>query len=709
MDNYGKSKQVSEAVRRCLMIYADMLGSPNAAKQGTYGFVPGLNMDSEAKELRGQLRRLDQGVFQVLFTGGFNSGKSTMLNALMRKEILRTAITAETAVVTRIVFGKEEKIIICRKTVNPKTGRPLTKVMSVQEFFDVFRVSQENPKKFEEIDFVVLQQEEEGIGGNLVQLVDSPGTENSEEDTRAARRFAKSANAIVHLINAVQPFVEGDKDYIAGHYAGKHMRNLFFVINHIDGVNPDQIPALKQTVREQLKEVFTDEQGRFDEALFASRVFYTNAYGSLMTRLGRPAASIMGQKIYVEDQDTGVPQFEEALSQFLTADDRDKAAFSSYMAQLASKYVNAMDTIHKTLENYRGGIDVLREKQQDLTDKRSQLETIIDQIEESCRTCVANILLSARSEYSSCVNRILSGWDSHFKDVQIPFKMTDMIGMAMNNNKEKAKKRTEPFANAIQEYIKEEFGKSGAALSTALGGHLDRLESQLGLLEKQLDALNVPISMEDVRKKLLADLKLRGADIEFNGGSGNANLFQIILGAVGMDPEIMLEGMTGRASNGKALVDFLVKNVLEYIAIYVVAWPIGLAMLAYRLISMIKGGFRARDNMAGEILLAMKDDTVKSLRAEEERYVKEIEGQVSAITRAGGTAAAGIRGQVDDYSKNLEKTIQDMDSKSSSYQDEKQRTDQIGKILLGSLSRVNTVLNGKPLSQEDVRKMAVKG
>ena len=239
MGTYEKSKELSQKMQSCLRVYADMLGAPAPEKASLYGFLPGLQMTVEEQRLEADLNKLEEGIFQVLFTGGFSAGKSTLLNALMRKRILRCAITAETAVITKIVFGQDESITVHMKEVDGKSGYSKTRTMSVADFFNEYRVSQEDADKFSNVDYVVLHQPEEGIAGNLVQLVDSPGTENSVADTQAARRFAESANAIVHLINSTMPFVIEDKEYIASHYANKQMRNVFFVCNRFDSLNED--------------------------------------------------------------------------------------------------------------------------------------------------------------------------------------------------------------------------------------------------------------------------------------------------------------------------------------------------------------------------------------------------------------------------------------------------------------------------------------
>lgn len=702
MDNYGKSKELSQKMQHCLRVYADMLGVPDPAKVNTYGFVPGLQMSVEEQTLENQLDKLEEGIFQVLFTGGFSAGKSTMLNALMRKKILRTAITAETAVITKIIFGQDESITVHMKEADGNSGSAKTIEMSVKDFFNEYRVSQEDANKFEKVDYVVLHQPGEGIAGSLVQLVDSPGTENSVADTQAARRFAESANAIVHLINSTMPFVLEDKEYIASHYAGKHMKNVFFVCNRYDSLNDDEDAQndLKEGVRRQLKDVFTDKNGRFDEELFHNRVFYTDAYHSMLYRIGKSSES---------DEATGIPDFENALGNYLTADDRDKEAFRGYMSQLASKYVSAMNRIDSILNDYRKGVEELIASREDFESKKNQLETIISQIEESCRNCVFGIITSAKSEYNSCMNRINTGWDAHFSNTDIKFGLTDMIGLAWNRkNDDKVKKMTKPFADAVQEYVKDEFDQMGTDLSRSMDAQLKTLERQLSIQQAQLESLDLPISIDDLRQALLGGTSGRG-DIDINNTDmTDINLFQVIMGIIGMDPEIVIGGINGKTSNSKAIMDFLIKNVLEYIALYVVAWPIGIGMIVYRIANMIKGMKIEKNSRATDILLGMRDETVIALQAEQDRYVMELENQLAAVTRAGVTMADSIRTEVDDYGTHLDDTISKLESQSDNLETETERTDKIKALLLKNISEMNEKLNGTPLTDDGVRKLAIK-
>lgn len=103
----------------------------------------------------------------------------------------------------------------------------------------------------------------------------------------------------------------------------------------------------------------------------------------------------------------------------------------------------------------------------------------------------------------------------------------------------------------------------------------------------------------------------------------------------------------------------------------------------------------------------MRDETVRALQAEQDRYVMELENQLSAVTRAGVTMADSIRTEVEDYSVSLNDTISRLESKSDSLATETDRTDKIRFLLLKNISEMNQMLNGTPLTDSEVRKLAV--
>ena len=704
MNSYKNSLELSNKFQKCLRICADMLDSPDEKKEKIYGFRPGLQKTFDAAVLREQLRNLKEGIFQVMFTGGFDAGKSTLINALMHKDLLKTSIRPETAVITKIIFGQEEAaVIIFKKISDEESGQAITERMSVEDFFEYYRVSQDNPEKFSDVDYVVIEQPNESIGGTLVQLVDSPGTGNSKPDDNTAKSFAEKANAIIYLLNSTRAFEIEEKEYIASHFDNKHVQNVFFVFNWFNALDDVEQENLKNHAKVLLENVFTDNEGNFNEELYNQRVFYINAKGSLFNRIGKTA------KACCSDNETGVPEFEAALSEYLTSGDRNKEAFRGYLPQLATKYLAACEEIKKLLKAYENGKGKCKADKKDLESKKQRLESIMTQIKQSCSTCVTQIVNSTKTEYSSTMNRIDKGWDSKFQNTDIPFGITGMIGLAWNRtNDASVRKITKPFTNAVQKYVFDEFDKMSENLTHLVEAQLNILDGQLASITAQLGELKLPISVESLREALIQiilEYKPENTEpIDVN----KANLFQILLGLAFFDIDIAVQGLGGNTSNIKAITQSILKNFFEA-TIYIVAWPLRLAMVAARIWDIIRGVNQARDQTAAQILMSMREGVVKTLVCGKEKYIMEFEKRLSSLIRAGKTMSDALRSQVDDYEATIENIILQLKEKTSTLASERERTDKIKEAMLTSISEVNFALNGRNLDEAEISQLAIGG
>lgn len=713
MDNYVGTKELAAQMEKGLQTFMDMMGPVSADRKGTYQFVPGLGLTQHSRMLQSYSDKLREGVFQLMFTGCFSCGKSTIINALMRRPILRMAINPETAVITKIVFGDKEKAVLTMREVDHSSGEAIQKEMTLDEFFELARVSQEDPDKFKNVSHAVIYLDQEGIGGRMVQFVDSPGTQNSQADSEVARAFIKQANAIVYMINATTPFVQEDKEYIATHFAGRQMQNLFFVINRIDGVNDEELEGLKRNVRKQLTGVFARADGSFDEQLFQKRVFYTNAYGALQTRQGLPAARFMGQAIYVKDEDTGVPQFEAALAEFLTSDGRDKAAFQAYMPRLAGMYAAAEDEIEKILARYREDVGKLESDQKKIKANEEKYRRVLQAIVDSCKNTVRGILEDARREYQSTVNRINAGWNKHFKDADVKFgfgQMASMIGNKVQSlfNEEKAKanfeKLMKPFSDAVKAYVDQEMGKMEGAIERSLNLRMAELEQAIKQQTALLDALDLPISTEDIVASLAHAFHI---DVDTQGGmKNNTKLFQVFAGIVAMDPAMIGKGTTG-GNTARMLGELLLKEAVEFVAWFVVAWPLGIAMLVARLIQIIREGNASRSDSAMKMLDGMRETVVSNLMRNEDQYVTGLEGKLAVILRAGTTMTQGIQSVIQDYEKQIAGAIQALKANKDAADGEEKRTAAVRKTLLDTFNSLSQALYGKKMTAEEIRKLAV--
>lgn len=704
MAGYEKTEKMINEVVENILKYRDLVGETDASKESTYGFVPGLNMTNEAIALTEQAANLKEGIFQVLFTGGFSSGKSTLLNALMRKNLLKTGINPETAVITKIVFNADEKIIVYKKEIDEKTGKQITEEMSIDSFFEKYRVDQDDPEMFMEIDYVQLQQKQDGIGGSTVQLVDSPGTQNSKADDEVARSFAQKASAIVYLINAVKPFELDEKEYIATHYEDNHMKNLFFIINRFDNVQPGDVPALKENVRQQLKNVFTDENGNFDENLFQNRVFYTNSYGSLCARTGQPMETNYGP-VVIEDNNTGVPQFESAMEKYLLDDNRDRDALGAYVPKMATIFVNAEKRIEAQLEAYQNGIDKIKEDREILEASIERVSKTVENIQSDCQTTAQKILNDIKTEYDNYVSDVEQGWDTYFDEHPVSIPITQFIPAMLSKNEAKKQEVMKPVQGEIKKYIESKANILSDGIKDAIKINVDAFEERLALYQEQLESVDCPVDISEIMSKIYS--------ISTNTGEPNVNLkintFQFILGVAGGDLDIALGGMTGGQTNKEAVVKSITKNVFEFVAIEVVAWPIGLAMLVKRGYDIVKAFQGGGTKAAKEIIVKMKAGTITELKARKDQLSMDMETRLGgAFIRAGALFAEGFNNELDSYRTSYGEMISNLEKEGFDIEQEQKRTDMILVEMERIINNVCRNVLNKEFSVAEIRAKAEK-
>ncbi len=99
--------------------------------------------------------------------GGFSTGKSSMINALVEDNILKTDITPETAIPTEISFGNNN--------VQLYANSQLIKTINIDEFKD-------NELSFDKVDLIKLESSDEFLSQiKSVKIVDMPGFDSGIE------------------------------------------------------------------------------------------------------------------------------------------------------------------------------------------------------------------------------------------------------------------------------------------------------------------------------------------------------------------------------------------------------------------------------------------------------------------------------------------------------------------------------------------------
>ena len=481
-----ETKNKLNSISKNMRNFAVLVDEP--AKSGAVG----MGMRTEAQIFRDNADDVQNGVFKVLVMGKLKNGKSTFINALVGKVMMAARATACTAVIATVEYGSDTDnvtVIYSDSSVSKK--------MTLQQFTDEFALSEEDQQYIEEggrldrfanVSHVEMQSRDEIFADGL-RLIDSPGLEEATARTKATSEFVPKANAIIFTLSATSLFSAAEKEYIAENFAGKNMRNVFFVINRIDNLTEGQLEAsVMPSVRNGLADVFTDKNGHFDGDLYNKRVFFTNAYGALCARTGEQYKIILGKKevpVDIDIEDTGMLEFENSLREFLNSPDRINATFDSTLQNMANTYQIATKNV---LADKATRSQSKQERERNAVLARKKLDDAVDEVERIRKTMRDTAGQIAKKIYLDLYSYVQKDVPREFAAIaqnesyQIKFgmgKMLSLAGAVIGKNDEKIKEIYQPFMDSIEGYIKTKLADWKDRVPTLIDSDLRDLEAEL--------------------------------------------------------------------------------------------------------------------------------------------------------------------------------------------------------------------------------------
>ena len=311
-------------------------------------------LNTRAKSIR-------EGDFKILVCGRFKTGKSTFVNALLESDTMVTKATACTAVIAVVSKGNDGQKVKVEFTDGNSNE------MSLDQFKIEYQLTAEEQQKIDEayekgtdvildrfapVDHSDMQSMQPMFESGC-SLIDSPGLEEALSRDKTTNEFLPKADAVVFMMDATALFSKAELEFIHKNFAGKHKRNVFFVVNKINILNEGELETnVKPSVRTRLEKCFTDENGIFDEELYSQRVFFINAYDAFRSKMGiKGKVFVNGQWVeYTPNYEiTGVPQYNEAQMRLINSDERLAATFSSALDQLLGDYRESISSMRAKL------------------------------------------------------------------------------------------------------------------------------------------------------------------------------------------------------------------------------------------------------------------------------------------------------------------------------------------------------------------------
>ena len=195
--------------------------------------------------------RVALSAYTIAITGPSRAGKSTLINALVRREISPVNVLPTTGLPVVIVGGPTPSATVKFKTGAPRAVDPTAAGLAP------YVTQQENARNVKGVQLVEVTLPDPGLM-NGVSFVDIPGLDDADPAVGAAAGLVvAAANAIIYVIDA-SPFENGGFS-LNVHHVGDLRRisasadRVFLLLNKADGLSPEKHHPLLDYVTGELQ------------------------------------------------------------------------------------------------------------------------------------------------------------------------------------------------------------------------------------------------------------------------------------------------------------------------------------------------------------------------------------------------------------------------------------------------------------------------
>jgi predicted GTPase len=411
-------------------------------------------------------QKLKDEKFSIGITGVMNAGKSTMLNALLGKEILGTAVVPETANLTVLKYSQKQyaRVNYWKKDEFKKIEDSAQSIKSVEKFIkqtkehfgeELWRYITDDGRVQEvEIENLSLytSAKKSDMKCNLVksvelysdlrflkdgvEIVDTPGLDDPivqrEEITLA---YVSDCDLMVHLMNVNQSATRKDVDFIINSVIYQNISRLLVVITRIDTVSDEELQEVIQYTKQSIKKRLSEQNrtDRLDTILGKIDFIPISGKVALLHKL-RKQEEI--RKIGFDVSKSGIQEVELYLNRVLFGDDSEKAKLiiSNNLSELENIKTHSLNLLEEE-ESFlnRSNEDIKK----DYEAFKMQKISFAKNIEK-----VHSAILGAQQELKSYFKILEKFSDEKFTDIKdiIKSRILDDVSYEMRKNKKLPKK-----------------------------------------------------------------------------------------------------------------------------------------------------------------------------------------------------------------------------------------------------------------------------
>lgn len=189
-------------------------------------FIDAQENQQLAKDVELVCQQLVNPHFGIAVVAPFIFGKSTLINALLGREIMPTKMIRTTGAVISVKYGKTLTTIITLKS-----GKVIKS--NDTEILKEFAVLNRKGQRREDVVSVEVFYPHKLLK-NGVELFDLPGTNDREEQDTLVRDKLLQVDLVIQILNARQPFTQGEKETLHNWLLNRGIKTIIFVLNRMN-------------------------------------------------------------------------------------------------------------------------------------------------------------------------------------------------------------------------------------------------------------------------------------------------------------------------------------------------------------------------------------------------------------------------------------------------------------------------------------------
>ena len=418
-----------------------------------------------SKEINTTKNYLNTQKFSIGITGVMNAGKSTMLNALMGREILGSAVVPETANLTIVKHNSTDnaKVYYWNTQEWERIVKSAEQLESMREFVNetnkIFGEDLKNyirpTSRFDEIDINDLSSYTSAatsgkkcnlvkyveLGSKLdflsdgIEIVDTPGLDDPViQREEITKEYISQCDMMLHLMNVSQSATLKDVEFIIDAVLYQNISKLLIVITRADTVSKEQLDEVikytKSSIERQLKSQNKDSQ--LDYILKTIKFIPISGRMALLYRTGREEEALKAG--YTIEQ-TGILEIEQYLNETLfgSSSQKGELVIQSAKNQLQKVIEKQNSFYNYELQLLSKSKDELELELQDFNKKKSVNTRIFQAMSED--------ITYYKNDTKEYVNSLETFLQSELMDLQTVIKQR-VVG-DVRYSFEKTKKRPE--------------------------------------------------------------------------------------------------------------------------------------------------------------------------------------------------------------------------------------------------------------------------